>query len=59
MDCFQYLVKCKDQASEYVAWMTELEISKYHVHLEYLLRNSFIPPEYEARASRQSPMFVE
>ena len=58
-DYFQYLVKWKDQPSEDATWMTELDISMYNVHPEDLLNNSFLPPEYDAGASRQSPLFSE
>ena len=57
---FQYLqVKWKDKPSEDAVWMTTKDISKYNVHPEDLLKNYFLPPEYDAGASRQSPMFVE
>ena len=40
---FQYLVKWKDQPSVDAAWMNEMEISKYNVNPEELLKNSFSP----------------
>ena len=58
-DYFQYLVKWKAQLSEDAAWMTEPEISKYNVNPEDLMNNYFLPPEYDAGALSQSPMFVE
>ena len=41
---FQYLVKWKYQPSKDATWMTEIDISKYNVNLEDLLKNSFLPP---------------
>ena len=34
-----------------VAWMTKLDISKYDVNPEDLLKNYFLPLEYDAGAS--------
>ena len=56
---FQYLVKWKDQPSKDAVWMTKIDISKYNVHPKDMLKNYFLPSEYDAGASRQSPLFDE
>ena len=48
---FQYLVKWRNQTTEDAAWMTEQEISKYTMHPEDLMKNCFLPKEYDAGAS--------
>ena len=48
---FQYLVKWKNQPTEDATWMTDQKISKYNVHPEDLLKNYFLPREYDAGAS--------
>ena len=49
--CFQYLVKWKYQPYEDAVCVTTIEISYYNVNPEYLLKNYFLPPEYDAGAS--------
>ena len=58
-DYFQYLVNWKDQPYEDATWKTDLEISKYNVNPEELLKNYFLPLEYDAGASSQSPLFSD
>ena len=48
---FQYLIKWKNKPTEDVAWMGEQEISEYNVYLEDLMKNYFLPREYDAGAS--------
>ena len=48
---FQYLVKWKNQPTEDVSWMIEQEISKYNVFPKYLMKNYFLPWEYDVGAS--------
>ena len=43
----------------FFVWMNELNISKYNIDPKELLKNYFLPLEYDAEASSQSPMFVE
>ena len=50
---FQYLVKWKGQPSEDAAWMTKMDISKYNVNTEDLLKTYFLPWEYDGGASSQ------
>ena len=40
---FQYLVKWKNHPTKDVPWVTDQEISKYNVHREDLMKNSFLP----------------
>ena len=48
---FQYLFKLRNQPIEDASWMIEQEISKYNVLPEDLMKNSFLPQEYDAGAS--------
>ena len=56
---FQYLVKWKDQPSEDATRMKEIDISKYIVNLEVLLKNYFLASKYDAGASSKNSLFVE
>ena len=48
MDYFQYLVKWKNQPLEDATCRTEMEIYKYNVDLEELLKIFFLPLDYDA-----------
>ena len=54
---FQYLVKWRNQPIEDASWMIEQEISKYNVLLEELMKNYFLPQEYDVGAS--SSKFID
>ena len=51
---FQYLVKWKGQPVEDASWLTTTELQKYGVNSESLMKNSFLPWESDAGASRVS-----
>ena len=58
-DYFQYLVKWKYHPTEDATWMSELDISEYNVNPEALLKNYFLPPEYDAGATNQNSLFSD